>query len=118
MDYPRYHKEIVGDLMNGKFILASDQKFVSLKDNAPFYEKFFKERVKKKNLNQKFFVVKGVSAWESQQLEEEIAENCWFVLPATAEVIFSARGKDNWPDLIKKLGIMKSYELVSYSGNC
>jgi hypothetical protein len=43
MDYPRYHKEIVSDLMNGKFILASDQKFVSLKDNTPFYEKFFKE---------------------------------------------------------------------------
>jgi len=43
MDYPRYHKEIVSDLMNGKFILASDQKFVSLKDNAPFYENFFKE---------------------------------------------------------------------------
>jgi hypothetical protein len=43
MDYPRYHKEIVGDLMNGKFILASDPKFVSLKDNLAFYEKFFKE---------------------------------------------------------------------------
>lgn len=43
MEYPRYHKEIIGDLMNGKFILASDQKFVSLKDNLAFYEKFFKE---------------------------------------------------------------------------
>jgi hypothetical protein len=43
MDYPRYHKDIVGDLMNGKFILASDQKFISLKDNLSFYEKFFKE---------------------------------------------------------------------------
>ncbi|MDZ4668349.1 MAG: hypothetical protein SGJ00_10740 [bacterium] len=43
MEYPRYHKEIVNDLMNGKFILASDQKFVSLKEQVPFYEKFFKE---------------------------------------------------------------------------
>lgn len=43
MEYPRYHKEIVADLMNGKFILATDQKFTSLKDNTPFYEKFFKE---------------------------------------------------------------------------
>lgn len=43
MEYPRYHKEIVADLMNGKFILATDQKFISLKDNAAFYEKFFKE---------------------------------------------------------------------------
>ncbi|MBC7382741.1 MAG: hypothetical protein H7296_07050 [Bacteroidia bacterium] len=43
MEFPRYHKEIVSDLMAGKFILATDQKFVSLKDNTPFYEKFFKE---------------------------------------------------------------------------
>lgn len=43
MEYPRYHKEIVGDLMNGKFVLATDQKFISLKDNAVFYEKFFRE---------------------------------------------------------------------------
>lgn len=43
MEFPRYHKEIVSDLMGGKFILASDQKFISLKDNAAFYEKFFKE---------------------------------------------------------------------------
>lgn len=80
-------------------------------------QKFFKDRAKKKTLSQKFFLVKGVSAWDSQQLEEEIADNYWFVLPATAEMIFSGKGKDNWPDLIKKLGILKSYELVSYSGN-
>jgi hypothetical protein len=43
MEYPRYHKEIVNDLMAGKFILASDPKFVSLKEQVPFYEKFFKE---------------------------------------------------------------------------
>jgi hypothetical protein len=43
MEFPRHHKEIVSDLMGGKFILASDQKFISLKDNAAFYEKFFKE---------------------------------------------------------------------------
>jgi len=43
MDYPRFHKEIVNDLMGGKFILASDPKFVSLKDQASFYVQFFKE---------------------------------------------------------------------------
>ncbi|OYU94197.1 MAG: hypothetical protein CFE21_17355 [Bacteroidetes bacterium B1(2017)] len=43
MEFPRYHKDLVNDLMNGKFILASDQRFVSLKDNAAFFEKFFKE---------------------------------------------------------------------------
>jgi len=79
-------------------------------------QKFFKDRLKKKNRSQKFFLVKGVSAWESDQLEEEIADNYWFVVPATAEILFSGKGKDPWPDLIKKLGIMIPYKLVSYSG--
>jgi len=43
MDFPRYHKEIVNDLLDGKFILASDAKFVELKSNEEFYDKFFKE---------------------------------------------------------------------------
>ncbi len=43
MDFPRYHKDIVSDLLDGKFILASDGKFVELKNNAAFYEQFFKE---------------------------------------------------------------------------
>ncbi|MBW7844823.1 MAG: hypothetical protein H3C45_04120 [Bacteroidia bacterium] len=43
MDFPRYHKEIVGDLLDGKFILATDAKFIELKNSADFYGKFFKE---------------------------------------------------------------------------
>jgi hypothetical protein len=43
MEYPRYHKEITADLLDGKFILATDAKFVELKNNADFYGKFFKD---------------------------------------------------------------------------
>jgi hypothetical protein len=43
MEFPRYHRDIVTDLMDGKFILASDPKFIELKNNQSFYEKFFKE---------------------------------------------------------------------------
>ncbi|MFA9215245.1 MAG: hypothetical protein ACEQSR_15625 [Candidatus Methylacidiphilales bacterium] len=43
MEFPRYHKDIVSDLMSGKFILASDPKFVSLKETEDFYTSFFKE---------------------------------------------------------------------------
>lgn len=78
--------------------------------------KFFKDKVKKKIVTKKFLLVKGVTAWDSHQLEEEIADNCWFVLPATPDIVFSPRGKDKWPDLMKKLGIRKFHELVSYSG--
>jgi hypothetical protein len=43
MDFPRYHKEIVADLLDGKFILATDPKFVELKNSAVFYDTFFKQ---------------------------------------------------------------------------
>lgn len=43
MEYPRYHKDIVTDLLDGKFILATDAKFVELKNNNEFYDKFFKD---------------------------------------------------------------------------
>lgn len=43
MDYPRYHRDIVNDLLDGKFVLATDAKFVELKTNGDFYGKFFKE---------------------------------------------------------------------------
>lgn len=46
MEFPRYHRDIVGDLMDGKFILASDPKFIELKNNQQFYERFFKESFK------------------------------------------------------------------------
>jgi hypothetical protein len=43
MEFPRYHKEIVTDLLDGKFILATDAKFIELKNSIEFYTAFFKE---------------------------------------------------------------------------
>lgn len=43
MEYPKYHREIVEDLMNGKFILVHDKSFESLKENESFYYRFFRE---------------------------------------------------------------------------
>ena len=43
MDYPKNHKDIVEDLMAGKFILPSVKYFESLKENEAFYSEFFKE---------------------------------------------------------------------------
>jgi hypothetical protein len=46
MDYPKYHTLIVEALMGGKFILANDKIFESLKENESFYGSFFKESFK------------------------------------------------------------------------
>lgn len=41
MEYPKNHKEIVEDLMSGKFILSSFKQFESIKENNAFYTEFF-----------------------------------------------------------------------------
>lgn len=43
MEYPKQHKEIVEDLLGGKFLLSSAKYFTTLKENESFYEQFFKE---------------------------------------------------------------------------
>jgi hypothetical protein len=43
MEYPKHHRDIVEDLMAGKFILPSTKYFENLKENETFYGEFFKE---------------------------------------------------------------------------
>lgn len=38
---PKYHSLVVGDLMNGKFILSKDQHFDTIIENKDYYESFF-----------------------------------------------------------------------------
>ncbi len=40
---PKYHKEIVEDLMNGKFILSKEIYFEELKELSDYYIDFFKK---------------------------------------------------------------------------
>jgi hypothetical protein len=41
--YPSEHKEIVKELLDGKFILYSDKLFSVIQDNKDFYEDFFQQ---------------------------------------------------------------------------
>jgi hypothetical protein len=43
MEYPKYHTQIVDDLMSGRFILSKDKVFDELKANEAFYASFFRE---------------------------------------------------------------------------
>jgi hypothetical protein len=42
MEYSKNHKNIVEELLSGKFILAGDKLFLEVKQNEKFYEDFFK----------------------------------------------------------------------------
>jgi hypothetical protein len=43
MEYPKHHRAIIHDLLDGKFLLAGEDSFISLKQNEGFYIEFFKE---------------------------------------------------------------------------
>lgn len=68
-------------------------------------------------LKTKFIFAKGVATWDSRQLETEIAENSWFVTPASIDILFSQRIKHKWDIIIKELGVNNLHSLVCYSGN-
>ena len=42
MEFPNHHRQIVEDLMAGKFILPTERAFEVLKENEDFYTNFFK----------------------------------------------------------------------------
>ena len=42
MVYPAHHRQIVEELMSGKFLLNNEEHFNSLKENESFYIEFFK----------------------------------------------------------------------------
>jgi hypothetical protein len=42
MEYPEHHRQIVEDLINGRFILSREKHFEELHKKEPFYTEFFK----------------------------------------------------------------------------
>ena len=42
MEFPNHHRQIVEDLMSGKFILPQERAFEVLRENEDFYISFFK----------------------------------------------------------------------------
>lgn len=42
MVYPTHHRQLVEELMGGKFVLSNEEHFGSLKENEKFYAEFFK----------------------------------------------------------------------------
>lgn len=79
--------------------------------------KFIKHYTENKIKPHKIMLIKGVSLWDSSQLEEEIAENNWFVINASIDIIFSQKTQNTWQKVIEKLGIDKINYFVNYLGN-
>ena len=50
-------------------------------------------------LSEKFRVFTGYAGWGPDQLEAEMEEGAWIVLPATGEVLFDTPVQDLWESL-------------------
>jgi len=78
-------------------------------------QKFAKDFVVKNNKS-KILLAKGISAWDSDQLEDEIADNSWFVIQPKVEFIFSHDLKNKWLSAMEQLGISDMSFVAPYSG--
>ncbi len=53
---------------------------------------------------EQFIVALGYAGWRKDQLEQELAENTWLSIPATAELLFSTEYEDRWQQATESLG--------------
>ena len=66
---------------------------------------------------EKYLVGLGCASWAPNQLEQEIAENSWLVMPADERLIFDVPYAERWLEAQKSLGF-DSFNLASEAGYC
>lgn len=64
----------------------------------------------------KFILALGYAGWSAGQLEQEIADNAWLVIPADNHIIFDLTHADKWQRATQKLGI-QTWQLSPVAGH-
>jgi putative transcriptional regulator len=64
----------------------------------------------------KFILALGYAGWTAGQLEQEIADNSWLVIPADAAIMFDHSHADKWQSATATIGI-KPWQLTSEAGH-
>ncbi len=54
---------------------------------------------------QKITLTLGYSGWSGGQLERELAENCWIVVPASEALVFNQSHSSKWAGALNSIGI-------------
>jgi putative AlgH/UPF0301 family transcriptional regulator len=62
-------------------------------------------------------LIKGMSAWEPGQIEEEIKYNEWFIAEPDVQSIFSKQPEKRWGHHVKELGLTEGLFIAPYTGN-
>mgnify|MGYP003633768337 FL=1 len=65
---------------------------------------------------EKFLLALGYAGWTAGQLEQEIADNSWLVIPADNTIIFDLSHAEKWQSATAKMGI-KPWQLTAEAGH-
>ena len=68
------------------------------------------------NAPEKFILALGYAGWSAGQLEQELADNSWLVVPADNQIIFDLCHAEKWQGATKRLGI-QSWQLSPVAGH-
>ena len=107
--------------LNSCFILhdnsyrSDDTKSINNELNITSNKKIIDDIVNKKG-PKKFLMEVGYAGWEKGQLEKEIKNGDWLVLPNPQNFIFNIPYDDKWSHLIHKLGINDKNDWISSGG--
>lgn len=74
------------------------------------------EQLTSDNAPEKFILALGYAGWSAGQLEQEIADNSWLVVPADNQIIFDLSHAEKWQGATKRLGI-QSWQLSPVAGH-
>ena len=65
---------------------------------------------------EKFILALGYAGWTAGQLEQEIADNAWLIIPADSDIIFDLTHAEKWQSATAKIGI-KPWQLTNEAGH-
>ena len=63
-----------------------------------------------------FSVASNSLRWTAGQLEQEIADNAWLIIPADSDIIFDLTHAEKWQSATAKIGI-KPWQLTNEAGH-
>lgn len=65
---------------------------------------------------EKFILALGFAGWEQGQLEQEMADNAWLMIPADNGIIFDLSHAEKWQSATAKIGI-QTWQLTNEAGH-
>lgn len=68
------------------------------------------------DFSQEFALVLGYAGWSAGQLEQELLENAWLIVEASADILFKYPIEQRYGEVLAMLGI-EYHQLSSFSGS-